>query len=168
MQYIEKLKSILDRFAEEVRKQVAIMDQAQKTLQPQIAEVEVRKSRESLKGIASKSAADIRTEKGAAIQEIQKWGVLRGDQVNSGDMELLSGHFNLTGKDLADLVDRHRNNATMLRAISDYYEHRKGEVDRETLTNDSLFLPAIPTVESKIQAVERFFSSRFLFFPRLS
>lgn len=68
---------------------------------------------------------------------------LDGKAVTS-DVQLLCGAFDLSKEQLQDLVEKHRNNPTMLNAIMKYVrEHRIGGV-------------VIPTQEDKLEAYKTF------------
>jgi cell division protein YceG involved in septum cleavage len=76
----------------------------------------------------------------AAKADSEKWSVLDGKKIDSADLELLRGGFNLGYKELSELVEKHSNNATMLNAISEYASNHNV---------NGLF---IPTVYSKNEA----------------
>lgn len=71
-----------------------------------------------------------------AKADTEKWAVLDGKKIDTADLELLRGGFNLGYKELSELIDKHAGNATMLNAIGEYADTHK-------------IVVMMPTVKSK-------------------
>ena len=156
MKYLETLKQILDSYADKVRKNVDFMDRARRTYQPEIADKKVAAAIANIHNDSSAAYRDIDSAAGKEIEAVKAWGILKGSEIEGKDLELLTDMFDLTGEDLLELVNRYRNNATMLRAIDTYYKRRQAGLTRDEILTEQVYLPQIPTVDNKILAVNHF------------
>ena len=154
--YIRTLKNILDRYADEVRGFVSKRKEARATYLPEVADKEVKRLDDDIAQASVSAEEKIRAARDQAIDAARAWGVLRGSDINNGDLALLQGGFELSASDISEMVERYRQNATMLRAIATYYEKRQGGPTRDEIILDGLQVPEIPTVDNKIQSIENF------------
>lgn len=154
--YIRTLKNILDRYADEVRGFVSKRKEARATYLPEVADKEVKRLDDDIAQASVSAEEKIRAARDQAIDAARAWGVLRGSDINNGDLALLQGGFELSASDISEMVERYRQNATMLRAIATYYEKRQGGQTRDEIILDGLQVPEIPTVDNKIQSIENF------------
>ncbi|MBO7676317.1 MAG: hypothetical protein J6S49_02215 [Erysipelotrichaceae bacterium] len=156
MKYLETIKAILNSYADKVRKNVDFMNQARRTYQPAIADKEVAAALQNIYNDSRAAQQEVDTAAAKETEAVKAWSVLYGSDINNNDLALLSDQFDLTGEDLANLVNRYRNNSAMLRAIETYYRKRQAGQTREAILTDQMYLPQIPTAENKIIAVNHF------------
>lgn len=154
--YIASLKKALDDYAQSVTEENARIKTARDTYRPEYAEKEVDASRANIHAATAKARQSVNSIMQAELEKNSSWGTLKGENVNAGDLALLQGGFNLSGRDLDALVQKHRNNATMLNAIEGYMAKRRQNQNREDFVMDALSVPAVPTLENREKAIRNF------------
>ena len=141
--FITLMKNTVKGFYNDASEASSKKDKNNNTYLAGIAAEENAKLDSDIQNKYFKATNDINNILEAAKADSDKWSVLDGKKIDSADLELLRGGFNLGYKELSELVEKHSNNATMLNAISEY-------ADKHNVSG--LF---IPTVYSKNEAYTR-------------
>ena len=136
MKFTEKLRSTAESYVKKIQQaEKAIADHQKNGINEYSAaryheilfELQEKESEIKREGMAAVNAV-IDEYKG----ELSRRYVAKGDELNAGDMALLSSGYQLKAADLAAMFDRYApDNHTMLRAIVEYCENNKIEIDRE-------------------------------------
>jgi hypothetical protein len=154
--YVASLKKALDDYAQSVTKENAWIKKALDIYQPEYAAKEVDASKANIRTATAKARQTVESIMQAELEKNSSWGTLKGENVDAGDLALLQGGFNLSGRDLDALVQKHRNNATMLNAIESYMTKRQENQSREDFVMDALSVPAVPTLANREKAIRNF------------
>lgn len=142
--YVGKMKDVLVSFnstALEIRQK---MQYAQEQFKTDIAAEEVDKLRGQLNQAAEAARDQIAAILRQAIAAAKEWAAPDGTKIDTADLELLRGDFNLSADDLHGLLVKHQSNGVMVNAIAKYAK------DHEIFPN------YIPNVEAKVSAYETF------------
>lgn len=154
--YVASLKKTLDDYAQSVTKENAWIKKALDMYQPEYAAKEVDAAKANIRTATAKARQSVESIMQAELEKNRSWGTLKGENVDTGDLALLQGGFNLSGRDLDALVQKHRNNATMLNAIESYMTKRRENQSREDYVMDALSVPAVPTLENREKAIQNY------------
>lgn len=154
--YVASLKKSLDDYAQSVTKENAWIKKALDMYQPEYAAKEVDAAKANIRTATAKARQSVESIMQAELEKNRSWGTLKGENVDTGDLALLQGGFNLSGRDLDALVQKHRNNATMLNAIESYMTKRRENQSREDYVVDALSVPAVPTLANREKAIRNF------------
>lgn len=100
----------------------ALMAQKQKnseTYQAEVAEEQNRGIDSKLSQLYADTWKKLQDAQAAGIVQAEKWGELDGSKITD-DMKLLSGAFPLAEADVVGLIEKYRDNYTMLAALDKY------------------------------------------------
>lgn len=100
----------------------ALMGQKQKnseTYQAEVAEEQNRGIDSKLSQLYADTWKKLQAAQAAGVAQAETWGELDGAKITD-DIKLLGGHFELKKPQVEALVERYRNNGTMMEAIAKY------------------------------------------------
>ena len=137
--YLTRMKDTVNKFYEAMKAARAEIEKNNERYLPNIAAEENDKIAENLRAQERAAEAEIDTIAKEAVADVERWKALSGSEIDDADLKLLQGAFKLDENDIKDLVEKHKNNGTMIRAIGDYAEAHK-------------IAAVIPTSEAKIKA----------------
>ncbi len=162
MSYIGNLKQIIQGFAATARKYAAAVEENDRRYLPDIAQRENDKLEREFMAAFDGASARLDEEQDAVLATIDRWATLDGSEIDSADMQLLTGAFDLTVQDIEELAERYSENYTMLRALQAYVDkHNRDRTPEELARNPfgtSLSDLPIPTPERRREAVGKFHS----------
>ena len=144
--YVGKMKDVLVAFnntALDIRKKKQAVQEQYKD---DIAASEIAKLQNQLKqaeATAREQIADIQQQ---AVAAAKQWAMPDGTKIDTADLELLRGDFNLSVEDLNSLLIKHQGNGVMVNAIAKYAKEH------------GITPGYIPNVEDKLFAYEAFAS----------
>ena len=155
---IQRLQTVLAAYSDNVRKVNQRIEHDRNTYLPDVFKEREAEALNDLHRLAREARQEIETVKNTEIDNVNEWARMNGAKIDSGDLALLNGAFDLSGKDIDALVAKHKDNATMLNAIGKYYEQRQsqGAKDGTLSLSDAISIPAIPTAKNKTDAIIRF------------
>lgn len=138
--YVDKMRAVLASLNTKAMTIGNAIEAAHNQLSVANANEKVWDLREQLQQAATRARDQIAVILQEATDAAKKWAELDGRKVDTADLELLRGDFNLDDEALHRLLVKHQANGVMVNAIAKYAkEHR-------------IPLGNIPTVEGKIQA----------------
>lgn len=138
--YVDKMRAVLASLNTKAMTTGNAIEAAHNQLSVANANEKVWDLREQLQQAATSARNQIAVILDEATTAAKKWAELDGRKVDTADLELLRGDFNLDDEALHRLLVKHQTNGVMVNAIAKYAkEHR-------------IPLGNIPTVEGKIQA----------------
>lgn len=137
--YLNKMKDTVNKFYNALKMAKQEIDRNNGIYLPDIAKGENDKVLERLRLAESAAEAEIDATTAEAVEAVEKWKALSGKEIDDADLKLLQGAFKLDNEDIEALVEKHKDNGTMIRAIKDYAE-------------DHNIMAVIPTPEAKIKA----------------
>ena len=123
--YVDSMKKTVASFYEEMQKAKATIAKNNETYLPNIAEPENEKVRDDLRRKEMAAEREIEEIAQKALESVDRWNTLSGKEIDDADLKLLQGAFKLTHSDLEALIEKHRDNGTMIRAIGDYADAHK-------------------------------------------
>lgn len=153
---IQRLQKVIQAYSDNVRDVNQRIETARKTYLPDVFKQHEAAARDDLHRLAREARTEIETVKDSEIENVNEWARMNGAKIDSGDLALLNGAFDLSGKDIDALVTKHKDNATMLNAIGKYYEQRQSQGAKDGTLSDAISIPAIPTAKNKTDAIIRF------------
>lgn len=155
--YISNLRRAINGYADQMRDLDDLIVHNNKYYAPAVADEKNVQAREAVNGKYYDAINAITRFAEEATAAAMEWGRMKGTDINDADMKLLSHHFDLTISDIGDLIKKHKNNATMLRAIDVYYKERHATMaNREEIVSEIAEIPAVPSVENKVAAINNF------------
>lgn len=138
--HVDKMRAVLASLNTKAMTTGNAIESAHNQLSVANANEKVWDLREQLQQAATSARNQIAVILDEATTAAKKWAELDGRKVDTADLELLRGDFNLEDEALHRLLVKHQANGVMVNAIAKYAkEHR-------------IPLGNIPTVEGKIQA----------------
>ena len=137
--HLKDMKNSVTKFYNAMQKAKADIAKNNDTYLPEIAKEENEKIESDLRALGRAAEAEIDTIGQEALADVERWKALSGKEIDDEDLKLLSGAFNLTNEDIDSLVQKHKDNGTMIRAIGDYADAHN-------------IVTMIPTPEAKIKA----------------
>ena len=137
--FVSRMKDTVNKFYEAMKTARAEIDKNNERYLPNIAAEENEKIAQELSAKERAAEAEIDAIAQEALADVERWKALSGKEIDDADLKLLQGAFKLTEADIKDLVEKHKANGTMIRAIGDYAEAHK-------------IAAVIPTPEAKIKA----------------
>lgn len=137
--HLNKMKDTVNKFYNAMQSAKAEIDKNNGIYLPDIAEGENNKVLERLSMAERAAEEEIDEIEKDAIADVERWKALNGKEIDDADLKLLQGAFKLDSDDISALVEKHKNNGTMIRAIKDY-------------TEKNHIFAVIPTPEAKIEA----------------
>lgn len=144
--YVGKMKDVLVSFnttALDIRKK---KQTAQEQYKDDIAASEIAKLQGQLKQAESAAREQIADILQQAVATAKQWAMPDGTKIDTADLELLRGDFNLSVEDLDALLVKHQGNGVMVNAIAKYAKEH------------GITPSYIPNVEDKVSAYEAFSS----------
>lgn len=145
--YVNRMKDILISFEFTAKEIHGKIERNSAAYLPDVtADVNAR-----LQADLNKAAADARSQINAIHDEAaaaaRKWGELLGADIDTADMGLLKGDFQLSQDTVWKLLVKHQGNATMVNAIAKYAKI------------NNILLDYVPCVEDKLFAYKSFAQS---------
>lgn len=137
--FVSRMKDTVNKFYEAMKTARAEIDKNNGRYLPNIAAEENEKIAQELNAKERAAEAEIDAIAQEALADVERWKALSGKEIDDADLKLLQGAFKLTEADIKDLVEKHKDNGTMIRAIGDYADAHK-------------IAAVIPTPEAKIKA----------------
>lgn len=138
--YVDKMRAVLAALNTKAMATGNAIEAAHNQFSVANANEKVWALHEQLQQAATSARDQIAVILQEATDAAKKWAELDGRKVDTADLELLRGDFNLDDEALYRLLVKHQANGVMVNAIAKYAkEHR-------------IPLGNIPTVEGKIQA----------------
>lgn len=144
--YVGKMKDVLVSFnttALDIRKK---QQAAQEQYKDDIAASEIAKLQGQLKQAEATAREQIAGILQQAVAAAKQWAMPDGTKIDTADLELLRGDFNLSVEDLNALLVKHQGNGVMVNAIAKYAKEY------------GITPSYIPNVEDKVSAYEAFAS----------
>lgn len=123
--YITQMKGTITKFYNAMQEAKKKIDNNNSIYLPDIAAGENEKIKADLHTKERAAEAEINAIRDKAHEAVDRWKALSGKEIEDADLKLLSGAFNLTAEDLTDLIMKHKDNGTMIRAIGDYADAHK-------------------------------------------
>lgn len=142
--YVGKMKDVLVSFnntALNIRKKMQYAHNQYKT---DIAATEENKLREQLNQAAEGARDQITDILRQAVASAKAWAAPDGTKIDTADLELLRGDFNLSTEDIHGLLMKHQDNGVMVNAIAKYAKEHGNTPSY------------IPNVEDKVSAYGAF------------
>ena len=137
--YLTRMKDTVNKFYEAMKAARAEIEKNNARYLPEIAAEENDKITQELRAKERAAEAEIDAIGQEALADVERWKALSGSEIDDADLKLLQGAFKLDENDIKDLIEKHKDNGTMIRAIGDYAEAHK-------------IAAVIPTPEAKIRA----------------
>lgn len=131
--YANKMKDVLTSFSAAAVEIRAKVDFAEQNYTADYAAEERNKLQAQLNQAAEAARAQIDAINAEAVEAARKWAALDGENVDHADLDLLKGGFDLTGDDIHELLVKHQDNGTMVRAIAKYAKEH--EITPEYIPN---------------------------------
>lgn len=142
--YVGKMKDVLvtlNNTALDIRNKQQV---ARAQYKDDIAAGEIEKLRAQLKQAEIAAREQIEAILQEAIAAAKKWAAPDGSKINTADLELLRGDFNLSVEDIHGLLVKHQQNGVMVNAIAKYAKEH------------GIIPDYIPNVEDKVSAYKTF------------
>ena len=144
--YVDQMRDVLVAFnntALDIQKKQRV---AQEQYKDDIAASETAKLQDQLKQAEATAQEQIASILQQAVSAAKQWAMPDGTKIDTADLELLRGGFNLSVEDLNALLIKHQHNGVMVNAIAKYAKENGIAPDY------------IPNVEDKVSAYEAFAS----------
>ena len=147
MQYVNKMKNALVSFNTTAQKIRRDMDRNNRDFLPDAASDANVKLQANLNKAADSARDQIDAIHEDARKAVQKWAEPAGAEIDTADLKLLDGSFQLSAEDLHNLLVKHQNSGTMVNAIAKYAREH------------DLTPSYIPNVEDKLYVYKSFAES---------
>lgn len=144
--YVGKMKDVLVSYNNTALDIHQKMQNAHDQYKADIAAEEENRLREQLKQAAQGARDQIEAILQQAITAAKKWASPDGAKIDTAELELLRGGFNLSTEDLQGLLVKHQSNGVMINAIAKYAKEH------------GMTPGYIPNVEDKLYAYKAFAS----------
>lgn len=149
MKFVSRMKSTLVSLNTTAQKIHEEMNRNSEMFRPDMAEAENNKLQIQLNNAVAAARDEIDAIHTQAKAAVKEWATPAGDRIDTSDLELLKGGFQLSRKDIETLLVKHQGSGTMVNAIAKYAkEHSIGFADSY-----------IPNVEDKLFVYESFAKS---------
>lgn len=142
--YVGKMKDVLVSFNNTVLDIRAKMQYAQDQYKADVAAAEENKLRTQLKQAEEGARNQISVILQQAVVAAKAWATPDGTKIDTADLELLRGDFNLSAENLDTLLVKHQGNGVMVNAIAKYAKEQ------------GIAPQYIPNLEDKVSAYEAF------------
>lgn len=137
--YLSQMRDALSSYFTSAQALMAQKDKNTETYQPEVAEEQNRGIDAKMSQLYADTWRKLQDAQAAGIAQSEKWGDLDGAKITD-DIKLLGGHFELKKAQVEALVEKYRDNGTMMEAIGKYArEHNMGFMN-------------VPTVAGKAEA----------------
>lgn len=137
--YLSQMRDALSSYFTSAQALMAQKDKNTETYQPEVAEEQNRGIDAKMSQLYADTWRKLQDAQAAGIAQAEKWGDLDGAKITD-DIKLLGGHFELKKTQVEALVEKYRDNGTMMEAIGKYArEHNMGFMN-------------VPTVAGKAEA----------------
>lgn len=137
--YLSQMRDALSSYFTSAQALMAQKDKNTETYQPEVAEEQNRGIDAKMSQLYADTWRKLQDAQAAGIAQAEKWGDLDGAKITD-DIKLLGGHFELKKAQVEALVEKYRDNGTMMEAIGKYArEHNMGFMN-------------VPTVAGKAEA----------------
>ena len=141
-QHLDAMRNTIKAFAAEIRPIAEKQAENRRIYQEQPATEENERLQQQIISARNNARALLQAEADQARADVKAWAQLKGEDLTD-DYKLLKSTIDLSQDDLSELVNRYKDNATMLRAIADYAKDKEG-----------VYLGVL-TAENRLQAWER-------------
>lgn len=137
--YLSQMRDALSSYFTSAQALMAQKDKNTETYQPEVAEEQNRGIDAKMSQLYADTWRKLQDAQAAGIAQAEKWGDLDGAKITD-DIKLLGGHFELKKAQVEALMEKYRDNGTMMEAIGKYArEHNMGFMN-------------VPTVAGKAEA----------------
>lgn len=137
--YLSQMRDALSSYFTSAQALMVQKDKNTETYQPEVAEEQNRGIDAKMSQLYADTWRKLQDAQAAGIAQAEKWGDLDGAKITD-DIKLLGGHFELKKAQVEALVEKYRDNGTMMEAIGKYArEHNMGFMN-------------VPTVAGKAEA----------------
>lgn len=147
MQYVNRMKDALaslNATADQIYRKI---DYNNANFLPDVAAEANARLQAEMNAAAEKIRDKIDAIRRDAQAAVRKWAEPTGSEIDREDLALLNGSFQLSSKDLHNLLVKHQKNGTMVNAIAKYSKEKKVPVNY------------IPNVEDKLHYYDLFAKS---------
>lgn len=117
--YLNEMRNALSSYYTGAQALMAQKEKNAETYQAEVAEEQNRGIDSKLSQLYADTWKKLQAAQAAGIAQAEKWGELDGAKITD-DIKLLGGHFELKKPQVEALVERYRNNGTMMEAIAKY------------------------------------------------
>ena len=145
--YVKRMKDVLVSFNATAQRIHRDMDRNNTNYKPDVAADENTRLQVELNKAAGDARAQIDSIYEDAAAAVMKWAEPAGGEINTADLTLLNGSFDLSVEALHDLLVKHQDNGTMVNAIAKYAK------------KSGVVLDYIPNASDKLAAYEAFAGS---------
>lgn len=156
------IKNALQKYLASARMAQAKQDEARKIYQAEVADKECGRIAAWLDGEREAASQAIEAERNQRVRALDAWRKLDGDKLTS-DIGLLNNDL-ISAEQFPEMVERYKDNWTMLSALSKYADRRNEQLRKEIGSGKSSYpdidrklFPAgiIPTPESKAEQINK-------------